>query len=298
MTEKEKIFLERFKPVTIQDDMMFGTVMADPECCKPFLETILGTKIRKIEYPERQKTVTLTLNAKSIRMDVYIGDEERTVYDVEMQTGRNRNLPRRSRYYQGIIDLNILAKGEDYINLKKSLVIFVCTFDPFGHGEYIYRCEEYYRLSDGSYQPLGDDAWKIFVNADGHKGNVSDEFKVLMCYIMKGEAKDPYTRTLEEKVTAINNNDEWKVSYMTWAIKLADERRDAREEGRALKLIGSVCKKVAKGKSTKMIAEELEEEEATIQSIISAAVAYAPDYDAEKIYLAMDQTARKLAAAE
>ena len=37
---------------------------------------------------------------------------------------------------------------------------------------------------------------------------------------------------LEEKVTAINNNDEWKVSYMTWAIKLADERRDAREEGR------------------------------------------------------------------
>ena len=106
------------------------------------------------------------------------------------------------------------------------------------------------------------------------------------------------SQTLEKKVTTINNNDEWKVSYMTWAIKLADERRDAREEGRALKLIGSVCKKVAKGKSTKMIAEELEEEEATIQSIISAAVAYAPDYDAEKIYLAMDQTARKLAAAE
>ncbi len=232
MTEKEKIFLERFKPVIIQDDMMFGTVMADPECCKPFLETILGTKIRKIEYPERQKTVTLTLNAKSIRMDVYIEDEERTVYDVEMQTGRNRNLPRRSRYYQGIIDLNILAKGEDYINLKKSLVIFVCTFDPFGHGKYIYRCGEYYRLSDGSYQPLGDDAWKIFVNADGHKGNVSDEFKILMRYIMKGEAKNPYTQTLEKKVTTINNNDEWKVSYMTWAIKLADERRDAREEGR------------------------------------------------------------------
>lgn len=54
MTDKEKILLEQFKPVTIQDDMMFGTVMADPECCKPFLETILGIKIRKIEYPERQ----------------------------------------------------------------------------------------------------------------------------------------------------------------------------------------------------------------------------------------------------
>lgn len=212
--------------------MMFGTVMGDPECCKPFLETILGTKIQKIEYPERQKSIALGVHAKSIRMDVYIEDEEHTVYDVEMQTGRNRNLPRRSRYYQGMIDLNILAKREDYVNLKKSLVIFVCTFDPFGHDEYIYRCGEYYQLSDGSYQPLGDDAWKIFVNADGHKGNVSDEFKALMRYIMKGEAEDSYTRTLEKKVMTINNNDDWKVSYMTWAIKLADERREARQEGR------------------------------------------------------------------
>jgi len=111
-------------------------------------------------------------------------------------------------------------------------VIFICTFDPFGYDEYIYRCGEYYQISDGSYHPLGDDAWKIFVNATGHKGNVSDKFTSLMCYIMNGEAKDPYTRTLEKKVSCINSDDEWKVSYMTWAIKLADERREAREEGR------------------------------------------------------------------
>ena len=230
MTNEEKIL--RFKPVTIQDDLMFGTVMADPECCKPFLETILETKIKKIEYPERQKTVDIAIHSKSIRMDVYIEDEEHTVYDVEMQTGKNRNLPKRTRFYQGMIDLNILAKGEDYVQLKKSLVIFICTFDPFGYDEYIYRYGEYYQISDGSYHPLGDDAWKIFVNATGHKGNVSDKFTSLMCYIMNGEAKDPYTRALEKKVSCINSDDEWKVSYMTWAIKLADERREAREEGR------------------------------------------------------------------
>ena len=139
MTNEEKIL--RFKPVTIQDDLMFGTVMADPECCKPFLETILETKIKKIEYPERQKTVDIAIHSKSIRMDVY---------DVEMQTGKNRNLPKRTRFYQGMIDLNILAKGEDYVQLKKSLVIFICTFDPFGYDEYIYRCGEYYQISDGS----------------------------------------------------------------------------------------------------------------------------------------------------
>lgn len=131
-----------------------------------------------------------------------------------------------------MIDLNILSKGEDYINLKKSLVIFVCTFDPFGYDEYIYRCGSHYQLSDGSYHLLKDDAWKVFVNAGGHKGNASDEFKALMRYIMEGKAEDPYTQSLENKVAAINNNEEWKVSYMTWAIKIADERREARMEGR------------------------------------------------------------------
>ena len=44
------------------------------------------------------------------------------------------NLPKRMRYYQGMIDLNILEKGENYKNLKKSFVIFICTFDLFGLG--------------------------------------------------------------------------------------------------------------------------------------------------------------------
>ena len=260
MTNEEKIL--RFKPVTIQDDLMFGTVMADPKCCKPFLETILGTKIKKIEYPERQKMVDIAIHSKSIRMDVYIEDEEHTVYDVEMQTGKNRNLPKRTRFYQGMIDLNILAKGEDYVQLKKSLVIFICTFDPFGHDEYIYQCKEYYQISDGSYHPLGDDAWKIFVNAAGHKGNVSNRFKSLMHYIMNGEVKDPYTRTLEKKVSLINSSDEWKVSYMTWAIKLADERREAREEGREEGRLKQAKKTAAnlrkRGSSFDEIAEILE----------------------------------------
>lgn len=68
MTNEEKILVNKFTPVTIQDDLMFGTVMANPEYCKPFLETILGIKIEKIEYPERQKAIDLAMNAKSIRL--------------------------------------------------------------------------------------------------------------------------------------------------------------------------------------------------------------------------------------
>ncbi len=241
MTDAEKALARQFQPVTIRDDMMFGTVMADPEYCKPFLETILGIKIRKIEYPERQKTIDLALQAKSIRMDVYVEDDEHTIYDVEMQTGKARNLPKRSRYYQGLIDLNVLAKGEDYSKLKKSLVIFVCTFDPFGFDQYLYPFEYQCRLNDGSNYFLGDGTWKIFVNTKGRKGDVSDEFKSLMHYITDGEVNDSYTQALEKKVSLINNNEEWKVSYMTWAIKLADERWEGREEGNIITLYDLYC---------------------------------------------------------
>lgn len=37
-----------------------------------------------------------------------------------MQIHIKRNLPKRMRYYQGMIDLNILEKGGDYNELKKS----------------------------------------------------------------------------------------------------------------------------------------------------------------------------------
>ena len=59
---------KKFEDLTISDDFMFGIVMRDPKNCKPFLETILNVKISRIEYPEDQKTINLSLDSKSIRL--------------------------------------------------------------------------------------------------------------------------------------------------------------------------------------------------------------------------------------
>ena len=80
-------------------------------------------------------------DCKSVRFDIYVEDGNNTVYNIEMQTTENRNLPKRTRYYQGMIDLNILEKGENYKDLKRSFVIFVCTFDLFGERRHIYTFE-------------------------------------------------------------------------------------------------------------------------------------------------------------
>ena len=64
-----------------------------------------------------------------------------------------------------MIDLNILEKGDDYNHLKKSYVIFICTFDPFGLGRHIYTFEN--RCSEDTTLTLNDGTVKIILNTKG-----------------------------------------------------------------------------------------------------------------------------------
>jgi predicted transposase/invertase (TIGR01784 family) len=95
------------KELNLEDDFLFAKVMSDKEVCKELLEEILEIEIEKIEMIEEQKTIDLLLESKGIRLDVYVKDENNTIYNVEMQRGNHRNLPKRLRYYQGSIDLDL-----------------------------------------------------------------------------------------------------------------------------------------------------------------------------------------------
>ena len=104
----------------ISNDFMFAKVMRNPELCKGMLERLLDIQIDHIEYPEEQKVIDLSKDSKSVRLDVYLKDEKGTVYNIEIQTTNKRNLPKRTRYYAGMIDLNAIEKGADYSELPQS----------------------------------------------------------------------------------------------------------------------------------------------------------------------------------
>ena len=113
---------------------------------------------------------------------------ENEVFDVEMQTTRQKNLPKRSRYYQRMIDLNLINRGDDFKKLKKSFVIFICMSDPFpGYNRCIYRFENVCR--EESRLVLGDETYKVFLNADGTRGDVSDELKDFLHLLRDGYGK-------------------------------------------------------------------------------------------------------------
>ena len=210
---EERLVIRSFEELEFKDDFIFGVIMRNPKYCKPFLETILNIKISDIKYPKTQQTIDITADAKSVRLDVYVKDEQNTVYNIEMQVTLNKNLPKRSRYYQGMIDLSILEKGEDYKNLKRSYVIFICTFDLFGKGRHIYTFEN--RCIQDKDISFGDETTKIILNTKGTMDDVSPEMKYLLDYIDGQEASDEFTRTLETAVKSVKNNEKWRVEYMT-----------------------------------------------------------------------------------
>ena len=74
--------VKRFEELEFKDDFMFCIIMKNPKYCKPFLETVLGVKINHIEYPSAQESIDLSLDAKSVRLDVYVEDGEGTVYNI------------------------------------------------------------------------------------------------------------------------------------------------------------------------------------------------------------------------
>ena len=54
-------------------------------------------------------------------------------------------------------------------------------------------------------------------------------------------------------------------------------------QGETLKLVSQICRKLQKGKSVAVIAEELEEDQAIVKQICEAAAPFAPNYDEREI---------------
>ena len=222
--------IKEYNKLDFTDDFMFCMILENNlELCKELLELILDIKIKKVELANSQKRIDLTYDGKGIRLDVYVNDSENTVYDIEMQTTKQKELPKRTRYYQGMIDLNLIQKGMDYSELKKTYVIFICLKDVFGKNLPVYTfnsiCEQDHSIR------LGDEATKVILNAEGSREGLSENMCKFLDYLIGKKATDGFTQKLQDAVDSAIAKKEWEVQYMTFAMKIREERKDAKIEG-------------------------------------------------------------------
>lgn len=236
--KKQFPFIKKFEDLTYADSFLFGEVMLDEATSKNVLEIILDVEIEKVVIIEKEKQISHTPDSKSIRLDIYVRDEKHTVYNIEMQVENKKDIPKRSRYYQGLLDVKTLPSGAiNYNQLNASYVIFICLFDPFGYGKCCYTFEE--TCLQEHTLSLGDGAKKIFLNTSGtNRTEVSEDLREFLDYV-----KNPVTRNLNsQKVKAIDNrvnrvkaDAEVRSRYMTlanWIEEQCDLAKEfAREEG-------------------------------------------------------------------
>ena len=245
--------VKEYEKLSFTDDFMFCKVLENnEELCKELLELILGKKIRRINYLAKQKVIDITSDGKGVRLDVYLEDDENTVFDIEMQTTTSKNLPKRMRYYQGMIDLNLIEKGSGYEELKRSYIIFICTQNPFRKKKWhLYTFEN--RCKEDSKLYLADEATKVVLTPEGTADDVSGELAEFLDYLAGKGGNSSFVKRLDEAVDKARNKEEWRMEYMTLQMrdreKFAEGMQQGLAEGMQLERIDAIRRMIRKGYS-------------------------------------------------
>ena len=147
----------------------------------------------------------------------------RLCYNQDTEETVIKELPLRVRYYQSIISTNMLRKGKLYGELRKSYVIFVCTFDPFGKGLPIYHFT--YRCSEDCALQMNDKTECIFLNAKAAKKAEDKELAAFLAYVNGKSSTTAFTKKLDEEAMRIKNREDWRYKIMTLDMEIEMMKR-------------------------------------------------------------------------
>ena len=219
--------IKPFEELTLADDFMFYQVMQDDEICIGVLERLLKIEIDHIERQELQKEIKPYYQTKYIKLDVYVKNDDK-IYDIEIQNEDMDELPKRVRYYQSMIDSNELLKGMEYRLLPESIIIFICTGDPFGKGfaQYTFKnvCLEEKELV------LKDESTKYFFNSDAADKASDIAIRSFLGYIKNKRPTDNFTNTIDLAVKKVKEDESLRGIYMCEPLRIQDAKWAARVE--------------------------------------------------------------------
>ena len=199
LTKKQK---QEIRKLSLFNDFIFAKIMSNKDNCKHLLELILEKKISYIETVDYQKTIKSLIDAKGVRLDVYVKDDEEKSYDIEVQVAHEKNIAKRARYYGSMIDNDLLYVGDDYSELSESFIIFICPFDILGKGEYKYvfrtAC-----LETGD--ALDDGLTKIFINTKAKNKCENKELREFLSYMEDKSIilESDYMKKIDEELVMV-----------------------------------------------------------------------------------------------
>lgn len=236
MTEREPRSLQ---DLNLMDRFLFDEIMDVSGMYQIAVNILLENKADLLDKTQTEKEFRISPLLRAVRLDVVGMDTDGRVYYTEMQQRNTENLLKRSRYYQGQLDVSLLEPGSvDFNLLNDSCLILIAPFDIFGRGLYRYTfcgvCQECPDLK------LQDGAVRVFINTNGtNRKDFSREFLDFMEYLMnttdENAAKTVSGRikAMHREVQRIRASEEMGVKFMQkWEERVYD-RLDGKAEGKA-----------------------------------------------------------------
>lgn len=252
----EQSAMEKWKNATIANNFIFYKVMRNnPDVCKQLLEILLEFKIDHIEMRQEEE-VAIDYGKKAVRLDVYaIGQKQ--AYNLEMQATDTDELPERSRFYQGALDLDDLDAGDNYTNLRTSYIIFICIQDIFRKGLGKYKFENICVDENNQIIKLNDRAYKYFFIARNYAKILDQEQKAFLELVTQNKGTSAFTKKLKNLVEEAKQNTQWRKQFMQFDNYMSISFRQGKKEGEQQKAIEDARSFYLNGVSIELIAKSL-----------------------------------------
>ena len=225
--------------LNLTDDFLFDVATEELENCKAIIELTTGLRLKSLKWKSGQKVIHNLPGKRGVRLDFIAESEDGRIFDVEMQNRNEVNIPKRTRFYQALIDAPILKSGErGFDKMNPLYIIIICNYDPYGKKKYCYtfdnQCKEVPGLR------LGDEVTKLLLSTKGeNKEEVSKELVDFLHYVTESNENglpdecDERLKRLHESIREIKASADMEVEYM----KMEERERIIRDEGKQIGII-------------------------------------------------------------
>lgn len=232
--------------LNLTDDFLFDVATEELENCKAIIELTTGLRLKSLKWKSGQKVIHNLPGKRGVRLDFIAESEDGRIFDVEMQNRNEGNIPKRTRFYQALIDAPILKSGErGFDKMNPLYIIIICNYDPYGKKKYCYtfdnQCKEVPGLR------LGDEVTKLLLSTRGeNKEEVSKELVDFLHYVTESNENglpdecDERLKRLHESIREIKASADMEVEYM----KMEERERIIRDEGKQIGIINGKIESV------------------------------------------------------
>ena len=251
MVKNENFIMQAKESKTLQelnltDDFLFDVATEELENCKAIIELTTGLRLKSLKWKSGQKVIHNLPGKRGVRLDFIAESEDGRIFDVEMQNRNEGNIPKRTRFYQALIDAPILKSGErGFDKMNPLYIIIICNYDPYGKKKYCYtfdnQCKEVPGLR------LGDEVTKLLLSTKGeNKEEVSKELVDFLHYVTESNENglsdecDERLKRLHESIREIKASADMEVEYM----KMEERERIIRDEGKQIGIINGKIESV------------------------------------------------------